>query len=168
MIILSATFFPFFQYKIVGAICGILFIIFSRFMPRKTRQGSLINNHLKGFREFIDRAETDRIKRLSEEDPKVFDRILPFALVFGLEEKWAKAFDELFIDPPSWYYSPNDGGTFNPHIFINDLGRAIDIMQKSLYSSPRNASGSRGISAGGFGGGGFSGGGFGGGGGGSW
>lgn len=166
--VFSLTFFPFIQYKIVGAICGILFIIFSRFMPRKTRKGSLINNHLKGFREFIERAETDRIKRLSEEDPKVFDRILPFALVFGLEEKWAEAFDELYLEPPDWYYSPGYSGTFTPHIFINDLGRSIGIMQKSLYSSPRNASGSRGISAGGFGGGGFSGGGFGGGGGGSW
>lgn len=166
--VLSLTFLPFIQYKIVGAICGILFILFSRFMPRKTRKGSLINNHLKGFREFIERAETDRIKRLSKEDPKVFDRILPYALVFGLEEKWAKAFDELYLEPPDWYYSSSYGDTFNSHIFINDLGRSISILNKSLYSSPKNAAGSRGISAGGFSGGGFSGGGFGGGGGGSW
>ncbi len=167
-LILSLTFLPFFQYKIVGAICGILFIIFSRYMPRKTRKGSITNNHLRGFREFIERAETDRIKRLSKEDPKVFDRILPYALVFGLEEKWANAFDELYLEPPDWYYSSSYGTSFNSHIFINDLGRSISIMNKSLYSSPKNAAGSRGISAGGFSGGGFSGGGFGGGGGGSW
>ncbi|MGH7886042.1 MAG: DUF2207 domain-containing protein [Thermodesulfobacteriota bacterium] len=162
-------FLPLFQYKIVGAVFGILFIIFSKYMPRKTKKGAIINNQLMGFREFIERVETDRIKRLSEEDPKVFDKILPYALVFGLEEKWAKAFDELFTEPPSWYYSPNYSGTFNSHIFINDLGRSISIMNKSFYSSPKNANGSRGISSGGgFGGGGFSGGGFGGGGGGSW
>lgn len=167
-IVLSLTFLPFFQYKIVGAVCGILFVIFSRFMPRKTRKGAITNNHILGFREFIDRVETDRIKRMASEDPTVFDRILPYALVFGLEEKWAKAFEGLFTEPPKWYYSPNYSGTFNSHVFINDLGRSISIMNKSFYSSPRNANGSRGISAGGFGGGGFSGGGFGGGGGGSW
>ena len=138
-------------------------------MPRKTKRGSFVNHHLLGFREFIEKAERDRIKKLADEDPKIFDRILPFALVFGLEEKWAEVFSDIFTEPPDWYSSNRYGDTFYPHIFINDLGRSISIMNKCFYSSPRNSSGGRSISmGGGLGGGGFSGGGFGGGGGGSW
>ena len=137
----------------------------AKYMPRKTRKGVTVNHHLLGFREFIERAEKDRIKSLAEEDPAIFDRVLPYALVFGLEEKWAEAFSGMFTEPPKWYSSNSYTGGFSPHIFVNDLGRSISIMNKSFNSSPRNSSGSRSIS---MGGGGFSGGGFGGGGGGSW
>lgn len=155
--------------KLVVAISGLIVVIFSRYMPKKTKRGVSINHHLLGFREFIERAEKDRIKKFADEDPKVFDRILPFALVFGLEEKWAEAFSNVFTEPPDWYSSDRYGATFHPHIFINDLGRSISIMNKCFYSSPENSSGGRFISmGGGFGSGGFSGGGFGGGGGGSW
>lgn len=155
--------------KLVVAVSGLIVVIFSRYMPKKTKRGASINHHLLGFREFIEIAEKDRIKKFADEDPKIFDRILPFALVFGLEEKWAEAFSDVFTDPPDWYSSNRYGATFHPHIFINDLGRSISIMNKCFYSSPKNSSGGRFISmGGGFGSGGFSGGGFGGGGGGSW
>ena len=155
--------------KLIISFSGLLIVLSARFMPRKTRNGVTVNHHLMGFREFIERAEKDRIKTLADEDPSIFDRVLPYALVFGLEEKWAEAFSGMFTEPPSWYSSNSYAGGFSPHIFVNDLGRSISIMNKSFYSSPKNSSGSRSIGmGGGFGGGGFSGGGFGGGGGGSW
>jgi len=155
--------------KLIFALSGAMIVLFSGYMPRKTRRGVTVNHHLLGFREFIERAEKDRIKTLAEEDPAIFDRVLPYALVFGLEEKWADAFSGMFTEPPNWYSSNSYSGGFSPHIFVNDLGRSISIMNKSFNSSPKNSSGGRSISmGGGFGGGGFSGGGFGGGGGGSW
>ena len=155
--------------KIIISLRGLLIVLAAKYMPRKTRKGVNINHHLLGFREFIERAEKDRIEKLAVEDPAIFDRVLPYALVFGLEEKWADAFSGMFTDPPGWYSSNSYAGGFSPHIFVNDLGRSISIMNKSFNSSPKNSSGSRSIGmGGGFGGGGFSGGGFGGGGGGSW
>ena len=169
IVIFSSLFIlPSFIPKLIFALSGFLIVIFSGYMPRKTRKGVTINHHLLGFREFIDRAEKDRIKTLAEEDPAIFDRVLPYALVFGLEEKWAEAFSGMFTEPPNWYSSNSYAGGFSPHIFVNDIGRSISIMNKSFYSSPKNSSGGRSVSMGGGSGGGSSGGGFGGGGGGSW
>lgn len=169
VIFVSLFFFSGVITKLMFALSGLLIVIFARYMPRKTRKGTSVNHHILGFREFIDRAEKDRIEKLASEDPTVFDRILPFALVFGLEEKWAEAFSNVFTNPPDWYTSSRYGSGFYPRIFVNDLGRSVGIMNKSFLSSPRNSSGARSIGmGGGLGGGGFSGGGFGGGGGGSW
>ena len=145
------------------AVSGIVVIFFSGFMPRKTKRGVHLNEELLGFREFIDRAEADRIRRMAAEDPTLFDRVLPYALVFGLEDKWADAFSEMYREPPSWYYSPYYRDSFSPHLFVNDLGRGLTVMNSTMRSTPKR-SGSSGFS----GGGGSSGGGFGGGGGGSW
>jgi len=157
--------FPSLMGKLMMALSGLIIIVLSRFMPRKTRNGAETYYHLRGFREFINRAEKERIKLLAKEDPTLFERMLPFALVFGLEEKWAEAFSDIFTEPPNWYVSPGYGNTFNSYIFVNEIGRSIGVLNKSLYSSPANSSGGRSIS---MSGGGFSGGGFGGGGGGSW
>ncbi len=142
---------------------GLIVLIFSRYMPRKTKKGSLMNEQLLGFREFIDRAEKDRIERLAREDPTLFDRVLPYALVFGLEDKWANAFKDIYNKPPNWYHSSNYGGSFTPNMFVSDIGRSLGVMNSTLASTPRRSGGS-GFSSGG----GSSGGGFGGGGGGSW
>jgi len=157
--------FPSLMGKLMMALSGLIIIVLSRFMPRKTRNGAETYYHLRGFREFINRAEKERIKLLAKEDPTLFERMLPFALVFGLEEKWAEAFSDIFTEPPNWYVSPGYGNAFNSYIFVNEIGRSIGVLNKSLYSSPANSSGGRSIS---MSGGGFSGGGFGGGGGGSW
>ncbi len=142
---------------------GLIILIFSRYMPRKTKKGSHMNEELLGFREFIERAEKDRIERLAQEDPTLFDRVLPYALVFGLEDKWAEAFKDMYHKPPDWYHSSSYNNSFSPNMFVSDIGRSLGVMNRTLSSRPRK-SGSSGFSSGG----GSSGGGFGGGGGGSW
>jgi len=149
--------------KLSLAVSGVLIIIFSRYMPRKTKKGAIANNHLLGFREFIEKAEKDRIEKLAKDDPTLFDRVLPYALVFGLEDKWANAFSDIYREPPNWYHSTYHGNTFSPKHFVNDVGRSLNVMNSTLSSTPRKSSGGSGFS-----GGGSSGGGFGGGGGGSW
>ena len=162
IIVASMFLFQSWGLKLSIAISGLFVLIFSRFMPRKTKKGSLAKEELLGFREFIERAEKNRIEKLAKDDPTLFDRVLPYALVFGLGDRWADAFKDMYKSPPSWYYSPRYGDTFAPRIFVADLGRSLTVMNSSFASSPRRSGGS------GFGGGGSSGGGFGGGGGGSW
>ncbi len=148
--------------KLSIGLSGLIILIFSRYMPRKTKRGALVSEELLGFKEFIQRAEKDRIEQLAKDDPTLFDRVLPFALVFGLEDRWAEAFKDVYKEPPSWYSSPYYGTTFSPNIFVSDIGRSLSVMNSSLSSTPKRSGGS------GFSGGGSSGGGFGGGGGGSW
>jgi uncharacterized membrane protein len=166
--IIVAGFFliPHWGIKLSVVVSGIFILIFSRFMPKKTKKGSLAKEEILGFREFIERAERDRIERLAKDDPTLFDRVLPYALVFGLGDRWAEAFHDMYKSPPSWYDSPRYGDLFSPRIFVSDLGRSLSFMNSTFASTPSK---SRGGYSGGSGfGGGSSGGGFGGGGGGSW
>lgn len=161
--IIAAAFFfvPHWGVKLSVVLSGLFILIFSRYMPRKTKKGSLAKEEILGFREFISRAEKDRIERLAKDDPTLFDRVLPYALVFGLGDRWAEAFRDMYQTPPSWYGSSRYGHSFTPNIFVNDIGRSLAVMNGAFASTPKRSGGS------GFRGG-SSGGGFGGGGGGSW
>ena len=117
---------------------------------------------LLGFKEFIKTAEKSRLEALQHDDPEYFYKILPYAMVFGLSNKWAKLFKDIDVQQPEWYKTatPLYGYDFTSH------------MTNNLFSSSKNAinivSHDSSSSSGGSSGGGFSGGGGGGGGGGSW
>ncbi|MBK5261458.1 MAG: DUF2207 domain-containing protein, partial [Peptostreptococcaceae bacterium] len=112
--------------------------------------------------------ELEKIKKLSEENPAYFYNVLPYAYVLGLNEKWAKKFEGLAIEPPAWYGGGYNNTLFNTWIFMNMFNGFTNTMASSVVP-PTPSGGSGGLGSGGFsGGGGFGGGGFGGGGGGSW
>ncbi|RKZ32345.1 hypothetical protein DRQ33_06055 [bacterium] len=137
---------------------AISFFIFAPIMPRKTKKGAALTLHAKGFEEFVRRAEKDRIERLAKDDPTVFERLLPYAMVLGCADEWTEKFKDIFDQPPSWYVSSRPMTTY---MFINSLGNALNSMNGAVSSRPRGSGASGGGS-------GFSGGGFGGGGGGAW
>ena len=148
-------------------------------MPRKTKKGAQLYREILGLKEFIHRVEKDRLETLHNDDPEIFGRILPYAMVLGYADKWADKFDGILTEPPNWYASPyyaQSGFRFRSRAFVNEVGQGLSTMEKTFKSMPANSgsggsSGYEGLggSSGGFGGGGgFSGGGFGGGGGGSW
>ncbi len=141
------------------AVGGLMLTIAGRWMPNKTAKGTAIARRVGGFRTVIETAET-HMSRWAEEQ-NVFTRFLPYAIVFGCTEKWAKAFEGLDQMPPdtTWYLSSR------PFLFA-DFGRALDGF--SVTTGGTIASTPSGSGSSGFGGGGFSGGGGGGGGGGSW
>lgn len=115
---------------------------------------------LLGFKEFIETAETDRLESLQADDPHYFYKVLPYAMVFGLSDKWSDLFKSIQLEQPDWYQSatPLTGYAFTRN------------MTHSLYTTANQAitTISHDSSSHGSGGGGFSGGGGGGGGGGSW
>lgn len=152
-----------------------LFRIFSRAMPSKTPEGARLARYCLGFKEFIERVEKDRIARMAKDDPTLFERVLPYAVVLGVADEWAERFEGLLTQPPSWYASPSfAGGTFYPRAMVSDLGQSMHAMGSTLTSQPSSSGSSGWGSSGGgggfsgFSGGGSSGGGFGGGGGGAW
>ena len=144
---------------------GILTIIVGRFMPRKTRKGSIEALHVAGFEEFVRRVEKDRIERMAADDPTVFERLLPYAMALGVADQWAEAFKGIFKEQPSWFVG-GTGQAFYPYMFVHSLGNAVDSVGTAMSARPRSSGAGGGHSS--FGGGGFSGGGFGGGGGGAW
>jgi len=118
-----------------------------------------------GYRDFISKVEVDKLKMMIDDDPELFYRVLGYATVLGLEDKWAKKFSTIALNPPSWYYGQNLA--FNA-LFYSSLSHRIhsNVMEHAIYSQAK--SGSSGGVRSSFGGSGFSGGGFGGGGGGAW
>jgi uncharacterized membrane protein len=90
----------------------------------------------------------------------MFERYLPYAMALRLEKKWARAFEGIYVTPPTWY-AGNYYGTFDATRFSTSLSDLSTSAGTTMASMPRSSGGS------GFGGGGFSGGGGGGGGGGA-
>jgi uncharacterized membrane protein YgcG len=162
----------FFLPFIIAGILSVLVVLFtSRVMPRKTRKGRIAWEKIAGLQEYIRRAEVDDIQQ--QERQGIFERLLPYAIIFGLSKRWGKAFADLYRVPPDWY-QPARPMDFSTWVLVNDLDRSIYMMNQTFPTQPRvdSSTGSGGggysWSSGGFSGGGFSGGGFGGGGGSSW
>lgn len=147
---------------LAAAVCFVFFIfliIMSGYMKKKNSSGSEVLSEIKGFRQFVKLAETNRIKTLIESDPDYFEKTMSYALAFGLLKEWAGKFAALNIPPPEWYSSPNAVGIMSMNTFANSFSSSMNSTQSAMVSSPSSS---------GSGGGGSSGGGFGGGGGGSW
>ena len=156
-------------------LCTLIILVCVKFMLRPSDYRTGMLGRLKGFRTFIKRAELDRIKLLVHDDPEYFYRILPYAYVFGLTDRWAKNFEAIVPEMPAWYSGPAD--LFEtPQTFCSNFARSVDTgishaMPKPTHSSFSGGGGGRSSFSGGGGGssgGGFSGGGGGGGGGGAW
>ena len=137
---------------------GLLLMIFAKRMPSRTASGTAMLRRVRGFRRVIETAETHMSQWAEKE--MIFTTFLPYAVVFGCTDKWAKAFAALGVQPDtSWYVSPR------PFVYT-EFAQSMDgfaVTTGGTIASTPSGSGSSG-----FGGGGFSGGGGGGGGGGSW
>ena len=148
----------------------IVIVIFATQIDKRDTKGNELFYELEGLKMYINTAEKHRIE--FHDNPKkylgVFEKLLPYAIIFGLEKKWAKEFEDLYTTPPEWYDGNNN--FFNSYILANSLTH----MNQQIATRAVATNSSRGFSSshGGFGGSGFSGGssggGFGGGGGGSW
>jgi hypothetical protein len=139
-------------------VLGLLITAAAPSMPRRTAKGTGLVRRVHGFRTVIATAET-HLSRWAEQE-NVFTRYLPYAIVFGLTEKWAKAFEALAAEADtSWYVSTH------PFVYT-EFGQAMDgfttVAAGTIAATPGGSGGS------GFGSGGGAGGGGGGGGGGSW
>ena len=146
-----------------AVLSGIIVAAFGVLMPARTSRGARAHEEALGFEDFLDHVESDRYRRMIT-GPEMFERFLPFAMAFGVEEKWAAAFADLYRDQqPSWYVGPS-GSRFHAAGLTSDLSHMASNTAAVMQSAPRSSGGS-GFSGGG--GGGFSGGGFGGGGGGA-
>ena len=144
-----------------GALVG----IFGFFMPKKTLKGVAAQEHILGLKQYLAVAEKDRIKfhNAPAKNPAQFEKLLPYAMVLGVEKEWAKQFEDIYKQSPSWY-EDSSGHQFSALLLANSLHSFSSNAYSSLSSMPPSSAshGGSGFSGGG------SGGGFGGGGGGSW
>lgn len=138
---------------------SLIVVLFARVMPVKTMKGVKVLGRIKGFEEFLLRAEKDRLERMA--DANLFEKYLPYAIALGVSDRWAKAFEGIYQEAPRWYVGGDGATAFRPASFHRSLDSALSTLSGAMHAAPRS-------SGSGFSGGGSSGGGGGGGGGGSW
>ena len=145
---------------------GLISIITNPRTSKLTDKGLEAERKLLGLKLYISVAEEERIKfhNAPAKNPEIFEKLLPYAMVFGLEQKWAKEFEGIYTVPPQWY-SDSSMSTFSAVALASSLNHFSASATSAMFSAPASYSsgGSSGSS-----GGGSSGGGGGGGGGGSW
>ncbi len=148
------------SFVMAAIVSGIILVIFAQIMPARTEAGTRALEQVLGFEEFLRRVESENLKRVIVGHPELFDKYLPYAMAFGVEQQFARAFEGIYTQAPQWYVGPSMM-SFNVGHFSSSMSHLSTVASTTMSSSPRSSSGS------GFGGGGSSGGGGGGGGGGA-
>ena len=143
-------------------ISALIIAAFGWFMPKKTKEGAIALEEVEGFKWFLSVTEKDRLAfhNAPAVKPEMFHAFLPYAIAFGVEERWAEQFKGLNIPDPD--YVSGYHGNMNALFFVHSLNSFESSMAKAFTPPSSAGSGGSGFSGGG------SGGGFGGGGGGSW
>ncbi len=133
--------------------------IFGMNMPRKTVLGAEQSNMAKSLRNFLNSQE--RQLEFQADKQMFFEKLLPYAIAFGVEKVWFKRFESVDLKQPDWY-SGYYGTNFNTAVFASSLHSSMNTLTSAAKPETSSSGFSSGMS------GGFSGGGGGGGGGGSW
>ena len=152
----------------VGLIIGalVLLAVAGRF-PARTGRGSATLERIRGLRLYIATAEPKQMK--FQEREQIFSEMLPYAMVFGLVDRWTRTFAQIGsqgaagAEISSLYWYGGAAGYTNTE-FQRSLDSFTSVTAGVVSATPSSVAGASGLS----GGGGESGGGGGGGGGGSW
>ncbi len=124
-------------------------------MPRRTAKGTGVLRRVDGFRRFIEESEKERAR--FAEEKHLFSEYLPYAIVFGAVERWARAFRDIDTTAATaaWYYGAS---SLDARSFSRNLEGFSSSVSGTITSTP-GTSGSSGFSGGSAGGGGGGGGG---------
>jgi len=136
----------------------IIIFIFSSVMPSRTLKGAETLWKIKGFKMFMETVDKDRAKFYEKEN--IFEKLLPYAIVFGITDLWIKRIKQIYGEQyfaayaPCWYLSTSR--SFDVKGFSSNL----NALTSAIAANVGSHSGTKGI--------GGVGGGAGGGGGGGW
>ena len=140
-------------------ISGIILFLFGLVMPKRTQVGVDLLFKIKGFELYMKQAENFRQQFYEKEN--IFDKFLPYAIIFGIAELWAKKMQLIYGEDyfknyhPVWFV-----GAIPSNFNLNSFTSQLNSITSSISHNTGSSSGA--------GGGGFAGGGGGGGGGGGW
>jgi uncharacterized membrane protein len=137
-------------------ISAITLLIFGALMPKRTEESMDLYLYLKGLKRYMSVAEKDRQAFYEEEN--IFEKLLPYAIIFGITKKWAKKMEVMYGKEFFEKYSPAwwQGGSFSQgsfDSFTQSLNSLSSDISASHSSSSSGGSGSGGGGGGGGGGG---------------
>ncbi|MBM7786272.1 DUF2207 domain-containing protein [Tenggerimyces flavus] len=155
----------------LGIVLGVVAAVASLFVRSgRTAAGEAVAQQVRGFRRYLEVAEAERLR--FEEGVDIFSRYLPWAVAFGLADKWANVCERLAragrIPPsPSWYDGPRPWSYSDYSLNLAGVS-AVAVAATTPVSTGSSGGSSSSSGSSGFSSSSSSGGGGGGGGGGSW
>ena len=136
----------------------LLSMLLAASIERRSAYADEVLSSVMGYREFLEKAEKDRIEKLSSEDPEFFYHVLPYAMAMGVEDRWVRAFSGIYVQPARWYHGPDAADIYVLSSFARRWNHAYasSIAPRSAGhgGGARTTRGSSGFSGGGFSGGG--------------
>lgn len=136
-------------------VSGAIMLIFGFIMPKRTPAGAEINWQIKGFKLFMETVDKDRAKFYEKEN--IFEKFLPYAVVFGITEQWINRMKEIYGEDYFSYYAPvwyvGNVSAFNADNFASTISNLSSNIAFNV-SAPSGSGGSGGAGGGGGGGGG--------------
>lgn len=84
---------------------GIVMYEVTPFLPRRTAEGEKVYRQWQEFRNYL--AHPLPLGNIAEAQG-LYERYLPYAIVFGVEVEWTERFRDLAFVPPAWYTSAED------------------------------------------------------------
>ena len=132
---------------------GLFYAAFRRAYGYRTAQGRALTDQVVGFKRYIATAEANQLR--FEEGQDIFSAYLPWAIMFGLADRWQQVCAELAREgripaTPVWYSGPSFYDSFPTG---SSFGDSLSSSVSNSSSSGSSGSGSSGGGGGGGGGG---------------
>ncbi len=93
-------------YACIGFVLATILLVLITLMPTPwTPVGVRKKWELEGLKEFVIRAHKDPLEFAAKHQPSaaLYERILPYAISFGLVQQWSKAFEGVQMAQPGWF-----------------------------------------------------------------
>jgi hypothetical protein len=96
----------------VVGIVGLVLLAMSRALPRKTAEGAEAAAKWQAFKRYLESIE--KYEKL-DQAKDIFDKFLPYAVAFGIEQSWVQKFASVQQPTPGWFDGvPSGGGWYGP------------------------------------------------------
>ncbi len=153
---------PILVLAVAGGVLNLVTLLTAANFTKITPQGQVALTKLRGLKLYIKMAEKERLAfaqsvETAERDLKerivLYERLLPYAMIFGLEKSWNEVLGKYYQEAnyqPDWYFG---AAVFNAAHFSSSM-KAFSSVASSAYASSSSGSGGGGFSGGGGGGGG--------------
>lgn len=137
----------------LGILLTLVFIVFffvtGQFKRSLTMAGLQALGHAISLKNFL--KSQSRQLNFQGDKQMLFEKLLPYAVAFGVEKHWAKRFKDIDLKNPSWYHGSSP--TFSTIHFTQSMKGLSNMVSTTGMSSGSGGSGSSGGGGGGGGGG---------------
>lgn len=120
-------------------IAGALVAVSLQFFPLLTEKGKAALDHAHEFAELMRTAEAHGMGEKLEKDDFMFHRLLPYAMVLGVSEKWAVACAPYMTLWPDWFQfhrGSQQAGAFIAGDFARDVWIASRVAGLTFFAPP--------------------------------